>query len=207
MKKSKIIISVLIIILSLLLSLLPIVFNAIITHENVIGFGTLYNIMVNNYIVIIVSLIRSLIRFGLLILFLILNLVLKEKNKMIFNAIFGCIMILLISFNSIATLISYYDVISFPRLFIFELNEFTSILITASLVIYIFNSISNGKVLFFINTILNISLILVKILFMIVILLGYSSESLIIYGIYDLLYILLLIIIDALFIIYFWINE
>lgn len=206
MKKSKLIVSILLIILLLLFIFIPTIAYGIITHHSVIQVGPL-NILANNFITVLIYFIRRLIRYGMLILFLVLNLILKDKKKMIFNAILGCIMILIIGFNAIATLISYYQVFEYPQLFLFELNEFTSILIMASIVVYIFNSIPNGSVLFFVNTILNISLIIAKILFMIVILCMSSGGAFIFTSAYNIIFVLLLITIDGLFIFYFWKNE
>ena len=206
MKKSKLIVSILLIILLLLFVLIPTIAYGVITHYSVIQVGSFY-ISVNNFIIVLIYFIRRLIRYGILILFLVLNQILKDKKKMIFSAITGCIMILIIGFNAIATLINYYQVFEYPQLFIFELNEFVSILIMVSIVVYIFNSIPNGTVLFFINTIFNISLIIAKILFTIVILSMKSGGAFMLSAAYNVIYILLLIIIDVLFIIYFWKNE
>ena len=206
MKKSKLIVSILLIVLLLLF-----IFFQTTTYYLSIRHGIFeidsFNATFNVFTTIFVYFIRRLIRYGILILFLVLNLFLKDKKKMIFSAILGCVMILMIGFNTISTLISYYQVFENPRLFLFELNEFASILIMASIVVYIFNSIPNGSVLFFVNTILNISLIIAKILFMIVILFTSSGGAFVFNRAYSIIFVLLLITIDVLFIFYFWKNE
>ena len=206
MKKSKLIVSILLIILLLLFIFFQTTTYYLSIRHSIIEIEFL-NATFNVFTTIFVYFIRRLIRYGILILFLVLNLFLKDKKKMIFSAILGCVMILMIGFNTISTLISYYQVFENPRLFLFELNEFTSILIMASIVVYIFNSIPNGSVLFFVNTILNISLIIAKILFMIVILFMSSGGAFIFNSAYNIIFILLLITIDGLFIFYFWNNE
>ena len=208
MKKSKIIVSILLIIASLLLLIVPLFVNGYFQYTNVIRIGFV-NINVVGYLAFAFLVIRKIICYGLLIIFIVLNIFLKDKPKMIFNAIIGVLMLLVTFFNLIAIIINYYDFIYYPTLLIYELSDILNVLITTSIIIYIFNSIPNGRVVYFVNTVFNVALVIAKIIFIIVILLinGGMLKYVIIRGVYDLFYILLLIVTDALFIYYFWKNE
>ncbi len=209
MKKSKIVISILLIIAILIFFIVPTIVNCFIHYHGVVNVLGVLNIQLGGYIGLAIYIIRRIIRYGVLLLFIVLNLFLKDKAKMIFNAIIGILMILMVGFNFIAIIISYLGVYHFSLIYVFELNDIINILITVSIIVYIFNSIPNGSVLFFINTIFNIAVSIAKILFTIIIAVdgGGMLINLILRGTYYTFYTLLFIIIDALFIMYFWKNE
>ena len=208
MKKSKIIVSILLIIAALLFFIVPLLVNGIYNYNNIIRIGAL-NIQYAGYLHFAIIVIRKIINYGILLIFLILNMFLKDKPKMIFNAIIGFLMILILGFNLTALIISYIGLYYHEVVVILGIIDVIDIFITLSIVIYIFNSIPNGSVIFFVNTIINVALVIAKILFTIVLLLVSSSvlSDLIFKGIYYLFYIGLFIITDALFIYYFWKNE
>ncbi len=209
MKKSKIIISVLLIIAILIFFIVPTIVDCFIHYHGVVSVLGMVNIQLGGYIGLAIYIIRRIIRYGVLLLFIVLNLFLKDKAKMIFNAIIGILMILMVGFNFISIIISYLGVYHFSLIYVFELNDIINLLITVSIIVYIFNSIPNGSVLFFINTIFNIAVSIAKILFTIIIVVdgGGMLSNLILRGTYYTFYTLLFIIIDALFIMYFWKNE
>ena len=209
MKKSKIVVSILLIIATLLFFIVPLIVNGIFNYGNIIRIGT-YNIQVAGYLYFAIMVIRKIIQYGLLLAFLVFNMFLKDKPKMIFNAIIGFIMILVVGFNLITIITSYiglFDVSNITTIYVFIINDIINVFITISIIVYIFNTIPNGSVIFFVNTIINVALIIAKILFTIVILFMSSGGAFVLNAIYDIFYIGLLITTDLLLIYYFWKNE